>query len=592
MRLKLFLLFFLCHALLVAQISDLAQNYFDQGAYHKALPLYQKLVAQSPLQPDYIVGLAKTYQQLEDYASAQSLLEEKLSGKRIYPLYYIELGYNFSLQKQDEQAQVYYQKAIDFALEEPNYSLSLGRRFTDYVLLPQAQALYEKVMRAYPDKNFILPLARVYGELGLLDLMFDAYIQLMASNASYIPTIKRYFASYVTEDPKSLGNLSLKKALLQKLRGTPNVLYNELLSWLFAQQQDYQKAFIQEKAIFSRAPGSVQGFFNLALAALDQNRLDVAYEIFEHVLEVAPKTDDRLEATRQILLIEQRRESKDLQAIEEHYRTSIEAFGIAAQSTDIRIDYARFLAFDRQAPQKARKDLLNYLEVMTNPYAIGRVRLVLGDILVYEERFNEALITYAQVQSALKNDVLAQEARFRGAQTSYFKGDFDWAQTQLKVLKSASTQKMANDALALNLLISDNTVEDSTQTGLKAFAHADLLQHQKRTSAAIVAFKDLLAIQQDTRLEDDILFKLAALYQEMGQNNLAQSSLETLLDRDPDSVLADDAHFALAKLLEGPLSLVQEAMSHYENIIFNHTNSIYFVEAQQRYRALRGDAPN
>ena len=151
---------------------------------------------------------------------------------------------------------------------------------------------------------------------------------------------------------------------------------------------------------------------------------------------------------------------------------------------------------------------------------------------------------------------------------------------------------MANDALALNLLISDNTVEDSTQTGLKAFAHADLLQHQKRTSAAIVAFKDLLAIQQDTRLEDDILFKLAALYQEMGQNNLAQSSLETLLDRDPDSVLADDAHFALAKLLEGPLSLVQEAMSQYENIIFNHTNSIYFVEAQQRYRALRGDAPN
>ena len=196
---------FLLHGMLWSQMVDLAKNYFDQGAYEKALPLYKKLVAQNPLQPEYIIGLAKTHQQLEDYIAAELLLQEKLNGRRIYPLYYIELGYNFALQKQPQQAEEYYQLAIDFALQEPNYSLSLGRRFSDYVLLPQAQSLYEQVMAAHPDRNFILPLAQVYGELGLLDLMFDAYLQLMESNASYIPTIKRYFASYVTDNDKDRG---------------------------------------------------------------------------------------------------------------------------------------------------------------------------------------------------------------------------------------------------------------------------------------------------------------------------------------------------------------------------------------------------
>ena len=367
MRLKLFLLFFLCHALLVAQISDLAQNYFDQGAYHKALPLYQKLVAQSPLQPDYIVGLAKTYQQLEDYASAQSLLEEKLSGKRIYPLYYIELGYNFSLQKQDEQAQVYYQKAIDFALEEPNYSLSLGRRFTDYVLLPQAQALYEKVMRAYPDKNFILPLARVYGELGLLDLMFDAYIQLMESNASYIPTIKRYFASYVTEDPKSLGNLSLKKALLQKLRGTPNVLYNELLSWLFAQQQDYQKAFIQEKAIFNREPESLDRIVELANIAINENEEAVAKEILTYLISSAQDLDTLLSVNYNLLQIEIKESSnEDYEKINSKFQTLFNQYGTFAQTLDLQIAYAHFLGFYYNQTSQATTFLENTLKLPLN----------------------------------------------------------------------------------------------------------------------------------------------------------------------------------------------------------------------------------
>ncbi len=95
------------------------------------------------------------------------------------------------------------------------------------------------------------------------------------------------------------------------------------------------------------------------------------------------------------------------------------------------------------------------------------VKMALADILVIDEKFNQALIYYTQVQNLVENDVIAQMARFKVAKTSYYKGDFEWAGIQLDVLKSATSQLIANDAMELSLLISENSLEDSTQTALK-----------------------------------------------------------------------------------------------------------------------------
>ena len=68
-------------------------------------------------------------------------------------------------------------------------------------------------------------------------------------------------------------------------------------------------------------------------------------------------------------------------------------------------------------------------------YQEARVKMELADILVFDEKFNEALIYYSQIQKKVQSDVLAQEARFKVARTSYFKGDFEWSQVQLDVLE-------------------------------------------------------------------------------------------------------------------------------------------------------------
>ena len=73
-----------------------------------------------------------------------------------------------------------------------------------------------------------------------------------------------------------------------------------------------------------------------------------------------------------------------------------------------------------------------------------------------------------------------QEARFKSARTSYYKGDFDWAENQLKVLKASTSQLIANDALDLQLLITDHKFGDSLQTPLRLYAKADFLTFQNK----------------------------------------------------------------------------------------------------------------
>ena len=218
--------------------------------------------------------------------------------------------------------------------------------------------------------------------------------------------------------------------------------------------------------------------------------------------------------------------------------------------------------------------------------------MTLGDILVYDEKFNQALIYFSQVQKDLKNDVVGQMARYKVAQTSYYKGDFKWAETQLKVLKSSTSQLIANDALQLKLLISDNAFQDSTLTALKIYAKADLLAYQNKREEAIQLLEKLLEEHKGEDIEDEALLKQAELLSDTNNYEKARFNYKKIIEFYPTSFLADDAHFELAKLYEDIFDEPENAKKHYEYIIFNLPDSIFFVEARNRYRRLRGDAVN
>ncbi|MEP1856120.1 tetratricopeptide repeat protein, partial [Nonlabens ulvanivorans] len=263
--------------------------------------------------------------------------------------------------------------------------------------------------------------------------------------------------------------------------------------------------------------------------------------------------------------------------------------GRDGQTFMLQLDYADFLTFKASEPETAVTILTELENKRLSKFQKAEVKMLLADILVLQEQFNRALILYSQVQTDLPNDELAQEAQYRVARTSYYQGDFPWSLTQLKVLRSATSKLIANDAMELSLTISDHSLEDTTFVALKAFAKADLKQYQNKRSEAISLYDQLLQNHKGDPIEDEALLNQAKLYEIEGNLEAAKNNYQTIIDNFADGILADDAFYKLALLYEEKFDNPNKAQALYERIIYDYADSIHFVDARRRYRRLRGD---
>jgi tetratricopeptide (TPR) repeat protein len=585
-------IYLLCITTSFSQSEEIAKDYFMRGEFEKALVSYQKLLKKNPRNYNYVSRIVEIHQQLEAYDKAEILLLERIE-KTKQPLLLVELGYNYSLKGNTVKAEEYYNQALDTLKENVNYAYGIAQSFEKHSLLDKAIAVYELAMKTNPKFNFNIQVAKLYGEQGKIEEMFNGYMNFIQINRSYVNNAKRSISGFISEDGQNENNKLLRKALLKKIQSEPDVLWNELLSWLFIQQKDYNKAFSQEKAIYKREQESLKRMVDLALITITENETDTAKKILNYIIENSQETGMILEAYKHLLDIDTKTlEAKEFNRIDASYNELFEKFGRFNQTLNLQIAYAHFLAFYRNNTEKATSFLKKSLNLRLSKLQEGKVKLELGDILALQEKFNEALIYYTQVQRNIKNSTLAQEARFKIAKTSYYKGDFDWAESQLKILKSSTSQLIANDALDLKLLISDNKFEDTLQTALRQYAKADLLAFQNRKDEAITKLSEVLNQHKGETIEDQALFMQAKLYESKTQYELAAANYQKIIANFREDILADDAVYYLAELYNKHLAQPEKAKPLYEQIIFDYQDSIYFVEARKAFRALRGDAIN
>ena len=574
-----------------SQSEEIADDYFKRGEFEKALISYQKL-NESANNLNIFNKIISTLQQLERYDEAQQILLDRLASYN-FPPFLVELGYNYQLKDSLEIANQYYNKAIQKVDENPLYAISIANQFETHSLLDEAIIVYKKGMELLPDSNFNIQLARIYGEQGNIEQMFSNYIDYIERNPNFLNNAKRIFSDFVSENKDNENNVTLKKLLLKKIQSQPDTYWYELLSWMFVQEKEYDKSFTQEKALYKRNPESLDRIIDLAVTTVNANAFETANEIFNYVLENSQDIQTILLAHQYLLDIEtQNATKKELPEIDKKYQELFKQFGTYEQTLSLQIAYGNFLAFEMQKPDDATQFLKQSLNLNLSAFQEATVKLKLGDILVLQEKFNEALIYYTQIQANLKNSTISQEARFKVAKTSYYKGDFDWAETQLKILKSSTSQLIANDALDLKLLISDNKYDDSLHVALKLYAKADLMAFQNKTDEAISLLETILNEHKGESIIPQALFKQAQLFEQKKQYEKALVNYQSIITNYRNGILVDDAYYFLAELYYNQLAQPEKAKDLYEKIIFNHQDSIYFVDARKKFRMIRGDAIN
>ena len=572
----------------------LAQTYFRQGEYEKSAQLFEKLYNKSPFNTTYLQKLITCYQETNNFLKAENLLKTKLSKNKSQIYLYVLLGYNYERQELKEIAKNNYEKVINSLDNNAAYAGIIGRLFKDYNLLDYAITTYKKGMEKNPKSNYNFQIAQIYGEKGDFKQMFEYYINLIDKNVSYLNLIQRYAGRYITDDPENETNVLFRKTLLRKAASNPKDEWNILLSWLFTQQKDYSKALTQEKALYQRKPEKLTEIFKLGKIAFDDKNFEAAIECFNFIDQKTTLREEKIEANLYLAKIKVTNKEED---VELFFRMLFKNFGENSETIDLQVAYADYLTFYKNNPDKATIILEKALSFAKNKFEKARIKLKLGDVFVFRGKYNTALIYFSQIQTKLKNHELAQQARFKVAQTSYYKGDFTWAKAQLKVLKGSTTQLIANDAVDLFLKITDNEPVDSIPSGLKQLAKAELLFYQNKNDDALQEIENLFS-SKDILLNglvpgeviyDDVLYLQSKLYLKQEKYIEAISSFEKIIAADNQGFLTDDLYFMMAEIYNYNLNNIEKAKEYYQKIIFDYPSSIYLVESRKKFRKLRGD---
>ena len=457
-------------------------------------------------------------------------------------------------------------------------------------MLEWAYRTYELGQKTNSNLNFDYQMALLQGQMGNLDIMVSKLLDFAYTNPNSTINVQNQLNFFLQEDTEGTFLVALKKELLIRTQKNQAIYWNQFLSWLYLQQKEYNKAFIQEKAIYKRNPESFEDIIQLAQLCINDNDYETASVIFNFIIENTTDEETLIIANYYILKNKiDTAKAENYPLLTAEVNQVLERYKNSPFSLDLKLLIAHFYAFNLNQVATAKELLNSLLQNTSNVRQRAKVKMETADVFVFDEKFNQAIIYYAQIENDLPNDELAHEATMKMAKTSFYKKDFDWAMKQAKELKQASTLLIANDAVELFLLISDHSAEDSLRVALQDFSHADFLEYQNKPKEALAAFLKLLEKHKGTSIEPATLYKLARNYEKIADYEKALSYYKQVLELHKDCIYIDEALFFSAEILRKHKNNTEQAKNYYEKIVLEHPDSIYFTEARVQYRLLRGD---
>ncbi len=598
-RAVLLILWCLSVGTLCAQQSDeqLAAYYYDHGEYAQAAQLYENLYKRGSNKYHY-QRLLSTYLELGQYKEAQRLVErrQKSNPKDLYLL--VDEGSVYLRQRQERKAVKCFDKAIGQIDHNQQPVPDLAQAFLGVGRPDYAARTY--LTARSKTQNPVLyfnELVAVYQQMGDYEAMTGEYFSLLDSQPGMMKSVQVSMQHSLQEAPDGRLADGVKKALVSRVREHPdNKVYLEMMIWFSLQQNDFRFALEQAEAVDARFPevGASQ-VMRVAQIAQSNESLDVAADGYRYLQRKGQESPYYFDARVGELEVDFARinhnytvDKKSLKALKEKYQSAFDELGKNERTIPLMRHYATLMAYHGGEVQEAVSMLDDVLELPRLKTQVrDEVKLELGDLLLFAGQTWDASLLYMQVEKANKNDVLGASAKFRNAKLSYYTHDFEWAKSQLNVLRSSTSKLIANDAMELSLLISDNMEDDSTYGMLELFADADLLLYRGMLDSAWAGFDAVGHAMLSHPLFDEVLMRKAQIRVKQGRYADADSLLRQLVEFYPYDITADDALMLRAELNEERLDNRQTALECYEKLLMDYPSSLYVDRARKRYNELK-----
>jgi len=578
--------------------AQIAKQYFDQQEFEKSEILFKKLYSLSPekFYKNYYSNLIA----LRKYTEAKEIVLKKSKQSSQGIDYHLDLGYIYIKQNDSSQANKELMQAIEKSAKDAS---SIASVYEFLKPLRQYQLIIQLFETAQKKQNN----TKIY-----TNELIQYYLILSENKKAanlFVEEIKRlndqtFFVAIQIVLPFIENNsflLALEKQVYGMLAKEPNsIKWNEMALWLSLQTKNYDDAIRISKSLDKKNNENGSRLIELAEMAKSDRQYDMAIECYDYVFLKKEKAAlyhpaflKKSETIIQKLENTPISDSIAVQKIKKDFEDYFNENGYNAVTGDCQILYAAFFLKQFNKLDTAihiLKRLLTMGDITKNTRSMAK--LDLGDYLIMDGDIWEAALIYGQVGSDEKDSPLGEMARFKNAKLFYFKGEFELSQELLNILKSATSELIANDALKISVFIQDHIDEEAQTDAMKQVADAELYFLQNQPEKAFVLLDSAKSIKASESLIDDILMLEAEYYISKKMVTQATQRLEFLVNKFPKEVLTDKALFLLAELYEKNPSDIEKSIETYMKILQNFKDSVYTTEARKRIRWRRGENTN
>ena len=575
--------------------QQIAYQYYINGEFEKAISLYEELM-NVRFSVAYYVPYYTSLLKLEDYKEAE-YLARKLVKRYPKDLQY-QLGVIIAQHKsgKTKKADIAYKRLLKDFDGGRSQTINLANILIRNDLFQKALDIYILSEQLNPRNSFGMQKAQLFAKIEEVELMLKEYLNEMERDPAKKQIVTSQIQRFLDNDGiKSDKNYKLvKRLLLLKVRAEQERTdFSEMLIWLFMQNHQFRMALLQAKALDKRIQSDGQGVYDLAEAFLDKGYFELAAQAYDYIIAKGKQNRlfidanvNKLYALTKSMSIK----NEDINILDNEYKKIVNDLGKNRNTVLLLSNYAHFKAFyvhDLISAESLLQDAMTISGI--DIYDLAECKMEYADVLLLQGNIWESMLYCSQVEKDFKEHPIGHEAKLRIAKISYYQGDFQWAQAQLETLKASTSKLIANNAMELSLLITDNYNLDTTEIAMRTFAHADLLNYQQKYDEAILKYDSVLVAFSGHSLSDEIYMRKSDIYFNKGRIKDALANYEKIEADWSYDILADDALYKRAKIYDAVLKDSILAMKLYEQILLEHNSSIYVAESRKRFRALRGD---
>jgi tetratricopeptide (TPR) repeat protein len=594
----IFLFMFLCCSALFAQVNDLqlARQYTANGELQKALDIYQKLYKQD--NEAYYIYYVNGLLGLKKFDEAENVAKKMLRKHSSEYQYSIWLGRIYTQKGDTEKANAIYDDLLKNLPADAGAISNLATQFYQAENVDYAVKIFLQGRKLLHNDNlYSFELINLYRFKRDKPALTEEYLNFLPSNPAFITQAENTLSSmYEGDDDYNM----LKIALFKRIQKHPQqTVYVDMLTWQFLQQKQFDQALDQALALSRRQNDDGNSIFELCQTLISNESYETAIRGYEYIISKGKQNQLYIPAkielinTKNLLVTAGKYIQADLLSLEKDYMDLLAEFGENSNTVFAMQKLARLQAFKLHKTEEAQKLLEEAIKIPNIKLnLLNSCKLDLGDVYIVNKQPWEATLLYGQVETAYPNTTIGQDAKLRNAKLAYYTGDFNWAKGQLDVLKAATSQLIANDAINLSLLITDNLFADTAGNALKMYARADLQIFAEQPEKAVAILDSIDVKYPGNSLDDDILMAKARILIQQKNFNDAVAPLKKIVADHPSDLWADDAVFMLGDLYENHLNNKDQAKIFYQKIITDYPGSLWINEARKRFRLLRGDKPD